>query len=205
MPVEDTIGALLESEEGYSPRHAALVRRVLLSAQRRGVANLTLGDKLRMLWCMLRYHNTSQDGVELYGKYVSNWGGSSTVWRFDAIRDGQVVSTITRCPDTRLHLAVQVSHTHLVEDVSYDMAAIRIRILDGNDACAPYAQLPLHFTVRGDAALVGPDTVCAEGGMTGTYLRTLGRAGQAELTISSPQLDSVTISFTIEQRKDDTP
>jgi hypothetical protein len=41
--------------------------------------------------------------------------------------------------------------------------------------------------------------------MTGTYLRTLGRAGQAELTISSPQLDSVTISFTIEQRKDDTP
>ena len=55
---------------------------------------------------------------------------------------------------------------------------MRVRILDENGTPAPYAQFPVQFTVEGNAALVGPQTAVAEGGMTGTYLRTVGAAGE---------------------------
>ena len=42
--------------------------------------------------------------------------------------------------------------------------------------------------------------ITAEGGMTGAYLRTLGRAGQAKLTISTDQTDSVEILFQIHKK-----
>ena len=35
---------------------------------------------------------------------------------------------------------------------------------------SPYAQFPVQFAVEGSAALVGPQTAVAEGGMTGTCL-----------------------------------
>ena len=80
------------------------------------------------------------------------------------------------------------------------MAAVRIRILDENGNPAPYAQLPVHLHLEGDAELAGPEVVTAEGGMTGTYIRTTGRAGQAKLTISTDQTDPVEILFYINKK-----
>ena len=39
--------------------------------------------------------------------------------------------------------------------------------------------------------------VTAEGGMTGTYIRTLGRSGTARLTITADQTEPVILEFTI--------
>ena len=57
----------------------------------------------------------------------------------------------------------------------------------------------MQFAVEGSAALVGPQTTVAEGGMTGTYLRTMGTAGEALLTVSAPQTQPVVLRFTIEK------
>ena len=59
---------------------------------------------------------------------------------------------------------------------------------------------PLRFTLEGAAELVGPEVVTAEGGMAGTYLRTVGTAGQAKLTISCDQTEPVTILFQVNKR-----
>ena len=37
--------------------------------------------------------------------------------------------------------------------------------------------------------------------MTGTYLRTAGKAGTAVLTVSAPQTEPVTVSFTLEKEE----
>ena len=70
---------------------------------------------------------------------------------------------------------------------------------DENGTPAPYAQLPVQFAVEGNAALVGPQTAVAEGGMTGIYLRTVGTAGESLLTVSAPQTQPVVLRFTIEK------
>ena len=199
--VDDTIGSLLETQEGFSKKKAALLRRCLLSAGKHGLAAMPLWDKLRMGWAMLRYKLTLADGVALYGKYVGNWGGQATVWRFDAIKDDIVVASVTRCPSARLHLEVKVSHTELVEGDTYDAAAVRVRILDEFGNLAPYAQIPVHFTVDGDAQLIGPAAVTAEGGMCGTYLRSTGNPGAARLTVSTHQTTPATLDFSIVNSK----
>ena len=113
------------------------------------------------------------------------------------MRNGEVVASSTRSPSAKLHLEVIPASDTLTEGDSYDMAAVRVRILDENGTPASYAQLPVRFTLEGDAALVGPDVVTAEGGMCGTYLRTVGSGGKAVLTVSTDGLEPVQIHFTI--------
>ena len=135
----------------------------------------------------------------MVGKTVGcYWGCEATVWRLDAIDRGSVVASVTCTPSARLHLEANPSKTLLREGNTYDMAAIRIRILDEHGNPAPYAQNPVKFTVEGSLELVGPDTACAEGGMTGTYVKTNFLKGDARLTVSCPGLESVTVYFTVE-------
>ena len=191
--IDDTIGCLLETQEGFPPEKARLLKRCLISAGAHGLANMPLGDKLLMLRCLLRYKMSLADGVALYGKYVGNWGGEATVWRFQG-RSG--LSAQCR-PGRRLHLEARVSAGTLREDASYDMAAVRIRVLDEYGSPAPYAQLPLRFEAEGAVALCGPALSCAEGGMGGCYVKSLGRAGEGRLRISAPGLESVMLEFRV--------
>ena len=128
------------------------------------------------------------------------WGGQAVTWRFDGWKDGKLVSSVTRGADHRLHLRADVSHTDLTEGESYDMAAVRLRLLDGYDAPASYAQLPVHFALEGPGELVGPDTAVLEGGTGGTYVRTNGGEGEIVLTIATPQTEPVRLRFSVTRR-----
>ena len=197
--VDDTIGELLITQEHFPPSKAAILRDCLLAAGKYGLAGLPLSYKLKLGWCMLRYKLSFSDGVALYGKYVGNWGGEATVWRFDALEKGKVVKSVTLSPSAKLHLEVRVSHTQMKEKDTFDMAAVRVRILDDNDNTASYALLPIHFSIEGDASLVGPDTAVAEGGMTGTYIRTIGKEGKAKLIVNAAGMESAVLEFDIEK------
>ena len=176
---------------------ALLLKKALNSAAKYGLAGMPKTDMLRMACAMVRYGMSFKDGVALYGKYVGNWGGEATVWRFDAISGDQVVASRTCCPSDKLHLEAAASHTALHEGATYDMAAVRITVRDEFGNIAPYAQLPVKLALEGPAQLVGPDVVTAEGGMCGTYIRTVGEKGSVKLTISSWGLEDVTIVFTV--------
>ena len=197
VKIDDLIGQLLISEEGITGKKEALLHRELLAAGKYGLEKMPLADKLRMLYCMKRYRLSWADGEELYGKYVGNWGGTATEWRFDALDGDRVTASVLCRPNKKLHLEVKVSKTELKEGEGYDAAAIRVRVLDGNGNLAPYAQLPIRFAVSGGLQRIGPDVAAAEGGMTGTYVRTVGHGGEGLLTISSEQTAPVSIHFTI--------
>ena len=197
MVLTDTIGDLLVTEEGFDKTKAELLKKALNSAARYGLAGMPKADMARMAYAMVRYKMNFKDGVALYGKYVGNWGGEATVWRFDAIKNGAVTASVTCCPSAKLHLEVKPSHTKLAEGATYDMAAVRIRVLDEYGNIAPYAQLPIRLKIEGVAELVGPDVVVAEGGMTGTYIRTIGENGTAKLTVSADGLEPVTVEFAV--------
>ena len=197
MLLTDTIGKLLETQEGFSKKKAALIKKALLSAAKHGLSGMPLKDMLRMGYAMIRYRLKLADGVALYGKYVGNWGGEATAWRFDAVKDEKVVASVTCCPNTELRMEITPSNLQLQEGDTYDMAAIRIRITDGNGITAAYAQLPVKLELQGAAELVGPDVVTAEGGMCGTYIRTTGETGTASLTLRAEGLEPVTVEFTV--------
>ena len=195
--IDDTIGVLLQTKEGYSKEKAALIAECLNAAGKYGMSNLPVHYQAKLAWCMVHYGMKFSDGVELYGKYVGNWGGMSVKWRFDAVKNGEVIASVTKSPSSHLHLTAEASHTVLQEGECYDMAAVRIRILDENGNTASYAQLPVCLSMEGEAEIVGPSVVTAEGGMCGTYIRTTGKPGTAVLTIACAQTEPVTVSFEI--------
>lgn len=198
VAIDDTIGELLETQEHFPHDKAELLRKCLVSAGKNGLAGMPVADKARMAWAMARYKLTMDDGVALFGKYVGNWGGAATRWRFDARTGGKTVASVTRASGAALHMEVRVSKTALCEGDTWDAAAVRVRILDEYGTPAPYAQLPVRFSLTGAAALIGPDTVTAEGGMTGTYVRTTGESGEAVLRISAAGLPEEEVRFSIQ-------
>lgn len=197
--IDDTIGKLLETNEGFTGDKEKLLHDCLLSAAKHGINDMPLKDKAKMGYAMMKYKLKYEDGVVLFGKYVGNWGGEATAWRFDGIKNGEVAVSRTLCPSSRLHLEVRQSATELHEGDMYDMAAVRVRVLDEYDNIAPYAQLPVRFAAEGDIEVVGPDCATAEGGMTGTYIRTVGRSGAGKLTVSASGLEDVVIEFTVKE------
>ena len=128
---------------------------------------------------------------------VNDWGGQSAVWRFDAVKDGEVVSSVTRSPSAELHIETDLSCIALTEGDKYDASAVRIRIKDKNGCTASYAQIPLKIEAEGSVRLLGPDIVTAEGGMTGVYVGTTGEKGAGSVKISSPGFESVTVRFIV--------
>ena len=199
MRLDDTIGSLLETQEGFEKPKAELLKKALLAVAKYGMGNLPKADLARFGYAMVRYKMTFEDGAALYKKYVGNWGGEATVWRFDALKQGKVVSSVTCGPSASLRLEAVPSHMRLREGASYDVAAIRIRITDEFGNPAPYAQLPVSLQVDGPAELVGPHVVTAEGGMCGTYIRTIGRTGEVRVTLAAHGLEPVAILFNVEE------
>ena len=198
--IDDTIGALLETKEGFSREKAGELRACLLAAGKYGYEEVPQEVRQRMARCLQRWNMSAAEAHALFGKYVGNWGETATVWRFDALRDGKVFASVTKCPSAKLHLSVAVSHTELTEGDAYDMAAVRIRVLDENGNPAPYAQLPVKLSLSGEAELAGPDVITLEGGSGGAYVRTAGRAGSAVLTLSAPRTETASVAFSIKMR-----
>ena len=195
--MNDTIGCLLETQEGFDKKKADLLRSCLLTIQRKGLGGMGAADYAKMGYAMVKYGLKFADAFELYGKYVGNWGGEATRWRLDAEKNGEVVASVTCCPSAKLRLEAIPSHTQLREGDTYDMAAVRVQILDEFGNVVPYAQIPVTFRLEGAAELVGPKVACAEGGMTGTYVKTIGKPGIARLTIETGQTEPVSIMFAV--------
>ena len=75
MHIDDTIGCLLETQEGFDRTKAALVKRLLLNLGKHGPSNLNAEDKAIGMVLMTRYGMKMKDVSDLYGKYIGNWGG----------------------------------------------------------------------------------------------------------------------------------
>ena len=199
IAIDDRIGNQLEKKEGFSPRVAAQVRACLLAAARYGVGALPPRILLLAAKLMLVNRITYQQAVDLFGRYVAGWGEIATSWRFEAIRDGRTVAQVVREPMQTVRLDVQTDTHTLTERDTWDMATIRIRAVDQNGGLLPFVSRAVTLTLTGDAELVGPAALPLAGGMIGTYLRTGGRAGQAELTVSAAGMEPVTLNFTIQK------
>ncbi|WP_115726655.1 glycoside hydrolase family 2 protein [Actinomyces culturomici] len=197
--IEDTVGELLERHEGLDHRTSEQIKKVLRDAAKYGPAGLPPATMATAAWLMTAKGFTLDEGTRLYNRWMASWGGEAVVWRFDAVKDGLVVASARRAPGNELQLVADVDTTRLVDGKTWDLATVRIRAIDEYGAPRTYARRVVRISLEGDAALVGPDVIDLAGGGAGTYVRTLGRAGSARLTLSCDGAEPVSIDFTIER------
>lgn len=194
--IDDFIGDAIAENENLSEKQAKLLKDCLNYVATHGY-HLTPRILWKALRCMAVCHMNFGDAVKLYNKYVGDWGGTSTVYRFEAISDNEVIKTITKCPMTARHLSVKASSCHLLDGETYDVAEVRIQMLDENDNLLYFYNDPLRFTTAGPIELIGPDVVNMQGGMTGVYVRTMGEEGMATLEIAGMHGECIAVSFEI--------
>lgn len=182
--IDDFIGELLITQEGFDEKTAAAVKECLLVVAKFGPSSLPPKILAKFARLMLLKGFKFSDGVELYGKYIGNWGGEATKWRFDAVKGGKLICSVTRSPGQRMHLEVSTSKTQLCEGDTYDAAAVRIRAVDEHGNLAPYWQEPVILKCSGPIMLIGPEIISLKGGSGGCYVKTCGSSGSAELCVN---------------------
>ena len=198
MLIDDFIGDSLEQGEDLKPRQVRLLKETLNYIARHGYGNLPLSILWKAAQCMLFYGMKYNDIVDLYTKYAGDWGGTSTVYRFDAVKDGRVVKSVTKAPMSKGSLKVNAYKTTLTERESYDVSAIRISAVDENGNVLHFSNAAVKISVSGPVEVIGPDMISLAGGMGGTYIKTVGTPGDASVTLSSPSLGEVTLSIKVE-------
>ena len=182
--IDDFIGDLLETQENFDAKTAEQLKECLCAVAKYGTSALPPKYLLKLGKLMLLNGLKFSDGVELYGKYVSNWGGEATEWRFDAVKSGEVVKSVIKKPGQKAHIEVEVSSTELYEGDTYDVAAVRIYARDELGNSAVYYQEPVILSCSDGLEIIGPHVISLKGGCGGTYVKTTGTAGKAELMIN---------------------
>lgn len=197
LMIDEFIGDAMHTEEGFKKGKAKAVKKVLLAVQKHGMSKLPLWALFTAAKCILFYRMKISDAVDLYGKYVGDWGGTATVYRFEAVKNGEVVKVVEKSPMKEKHLSVQVSHTELTEKSTYDVAAIRFRMESEKNNLLPFCQDIVTLSAEGPIEVIGPKVISLRGGMGGTYVKTTGEAGEAKLTICAEGLEAIDINFTV--------
>jgi len=195
--IDDFVGRMLETEEGFSQKQSELIAGAMNYIAIHGYQTFPPHIIWKMVKAVVQYKMKPMDMVNLYTKYVGNWGETATVYRFEAIKDGQVVKTVIKQPMKQLKLDVKVSHTTLCEGNTYDVAAIRIRAVDENGNVIPYFQEPIRIETDGPVEIIGGDVISLKGGMGGLYVKTIGKRGVAKVRLVNPQTEMVEIEFQI--------
>lgn len=181
--IDDYIGDQMQEKEGFSVRQNLIVKEALNYIGLYGMNNIPPKIMLRLGEAMARYRMTFQDAYMLYGKYIGDWGGKSTEFKFVGYKDDKPVITRIKAPAESIDLDVTVSSDTLCEGATYDVASVRIRVVDQNNNVLPFYNGSLKFTTEGPIEVYGPDHIDIQGGMGGLYVRTTGNTGNALLNI----------------------
>ena len=181
--IDDYIGDQMIEKEGFSERQNTIVKEALNYIGRYGMNNIPPRIMFRLGEAMARYHMNFQDAYSLYGKYVGDWGGEATQFKFVGIKDGKEVITRTKSACTGTDIELIVSSYELIEGDTYDVASIRIRVVDQNGNVLPFYNGSLKIETKGPIEVLGPDRADIFGGMGGIYVRSTGESGDALLNV----------------------
>ena len=195
--IDDFIGDSFAQNERFRPKHAKEITDAMNLVARGSLNHIPKRLYLTALKLLLIYHIDFAEVTRLYTKYIGDWGGTATVYRFDAIKDGKVIKSVTKEPVREIRLEAEADHTILTEQHSYDVALVRIRAVDDHGNVLPFYQDPVRLITEGDISIIGPDTIALQGGMGGTYVKSLGRSGQGALLLQSLTAGEVRIPFQI--------
>lgn len=195
--IDDFIGDSFAQNERFRPKHAKEITDAMNLVARGSLNHIPKRLYLTALKLLLIYHIDFAEVTRLYTKYIGDWGGTATIYRFDAIKDGKVVKSVTKEPVREIRLEAEADHTILTEQHSYDVALVRIRAVDDHGNVLPFYQEPVRLIAEGDISIIGPETIALQGGMGGTYVKSTGRSGRGALLLQSQTAGEIRIPFQI--------
>lgn len=196
--IDDFIGDLLTKYENISAKDSPRMKNILRHASKYGM-NLPMSSKLAMGRLMLKYKLSMDDGMRLFGTYVSNWGGQRISFRFEGCKNGQIVKSVVKSTSESTHLEVRPDSRELIEADTYDVTRIVVRALDQNDNLMNYASDAMVVETEGPIEIIGPKCIALIGGARAFWIKTAGRSGRALVRIKSEKYGMHEAEFEIKK------
>ena len=190
--IDDLIGDRLTLEDNIAPKYAAMIKQVIADIKKYGLNFLPVKSKLKIARIMSGTKLPLEKLVQLYNKYDSNWGSEASDITVKAFKKGVEVARQKASFVQKVQLTAEVSSHLLHENTSYDVAAVNIVARDQNGNVVPYICRAVHLRTEGVIQLVGESVVPLQGGMSGTYVKTVGKKGKGKLFV-----DDLTVEFEV--------
>ncbi|NLL63863.1 MAG: glycoside hydrolase family 2 protein [Ruminococcaceae bacterium] len=195
--IDDFVGDAIYDEKKLTGRKQADFVKDILNHIAVYNYDFTASMILKAIWCIMAYGMRYNDAAELATKYIGNWGSSLTEYKFEAIKNGKTVKTVTKTAAKTRKLEALVSNTRLCDETTYDVAAIRIRMCDEYGNILPFYNGPIAISTKGGIEIIGPNEISLQGGMGGTYVKTTGKESKGVLEIKTNTGEKASIDFEI--------
>ena len=195
VKIDDFIGDLLQKYENISEKDSIRIKNILRDASKYGM-NLPLSSKLIMGRLMLKYKLSMDDGMRLFGTYVSNWGGQRISFKFEGYKDGELVKTIVKATSERVNLEVLADSNKLNEADTYDVTRIVLRAVDQNKNLMSYANDAMNIETEGPVEVIGPKCVALIGGARALWIKSTGN-GKGLVRIKSEKYGIHILEFDV--------
>ena len=198
IEMDDFVGELLISEEGFTKEQSDGTKQIINSVAKYSMNHVPWTTFLKMPKLMLKYKMTVQQVTDLYTKYIGNWGESAVEYRFDAMKNGEVVKSIIKAPMKKTILKAKADHTKLIENHTYDVALVQIQMVSEHGNVLHFSHEPITLETEGPIEIIGPKCITLQGGMFGTYVKSAG-AGDAKLIIKDTRGNEEQLHFQVEK------
>ncbi|MBN2503710.1 MAG: glycoside hydrolase family 2 protein [Bacilli bacterium] len=194
--IDDYIGDRILVSGEYKPRVAKSIKTVLNAFTRYGFA-MPFKLKLRMLSLMMFNKMTMKTAMDIYGKYVGNWGSPEVSFRIEGYIDDKLVKSVVISQPKSAILKLYPDATQLRHELTYDVVRVVIQMEDENNNLLGLANDVVSVKPDGSLSVIGPSNIALVGGSTAIYLKTTGKLGKSVVELRCPNQPTAKLEFDI--------
>lgn len=194
--IDDYIADRIHKNESYPPSVATKIKTVLLSFVKHGI-NLDFKGKWNLLQLMMFHKMTIAKLMDLYGRYVGDWGKEGSRYRYEGYIHDECVIVKHRGSSKQFMIEIVPDHTVLQVADTYDATRVVIRLCDEFDNDLPFAFDPFTIRCSEHLRVIGPQNQALVGGSVGVYIRTTGVKGTGKVEFDFERFGTKTIEITV--------
>lgn len=199
--ISDFVGKAIEENERFNPKDAEMIKEVLLAGMTYGMS-LPIKYKMKALYLMIKTKITPKEALDLYGRYIGNWGGNIMTYRFEGYTGNKLVKTVTKTALKEARLEAAVDSYDLIEDNTYDVTRVVLSAVSENGNLLNYASDPIWIETEGPIEVIGDKLLSLKGGAVGFYIKTIGQSGKAKIKIMTSNLGRCELEFNVVKIKE---
>ncbi|MFU8786274.1 MAG: glycoside hydrolase family 2 protein [Candidatus Izemoplasmataceae bacterium] len=193
--IKDFIGNQIHDNEAFNSRDATRIKNILLKTLENGL-KMSLYHKLQMAYILFKYKLKFEDAVRLYTRYIGGWGEAAKVYRFEGIKDDQIVCTELKGYNDEYSIVSSVNTNTLKIEETYDVAKITVELKNALGERAFYANEVIELKVSEQLEIIGPKTIALQGGIQTFWVKTK-KNGKATIQIDSQHYNNVKLNIEV--------
>ena len=198
--LEDIIGDQLEHEEHhFTKSDAKKIKKALLDIKKYAPFRAALRNGITFLMATIKYKLTLDQMTQMYGQYVTSWGGKQVSYMFEGYKDGKKVAEVTKGAMMGASLYAKADKEELIEKDTYDVVRIEVKALSHYLNVLPYDNSVIEIETNGIVEVIGPTKVALMGGQIAFWVKTIGKEGKAKIKIKSEKLGNKEIEINVKK------